>query len=222
MHKYIRPWFWGFICSFLGSLPLGSLNSLTIQIKYNEGFINGLQFALGIAISEIIHVSVTLFSLKWILKNKKVFNALQWLTIAVFLFMAFGCFYSLLYPSKSGNVILEGNVNRFILGFSLSVVDLMPIPFWLLWTTIFISKKRLNANPVDYRWYAFGICIGTLSCQICYMFIGSLLLDTFNAGSNHINVIVGTVLLISASIQLFKKIKGKNVLDKLEQQQPQN
>jgi threonine/homoserine/homoserine lactone efflux protein len=217
MLKYLKPWFWGFICSFLGSLPLGSLNSLTIQIKYHETFFQALQFAVGIALAEIIHVSITLFSMKWILRNKKLFVGMQWFTIALFFAMAVVCFYSVIYPSgKSGNAILETNFNRFLLGFGLSLIDIIPIPFWFLWTTIFITKGRIKANPFDYKWYAFGIFIGTVACQISYMFVGGALINFFAAGSNAINLIVGCILIFTVVLQVVKILRGDKLFEKVE------
>ena len=216
MLKYLRPWFWGFLCSYLGSLPLGSTNTITILIKQQEGFNPALLFAIGIALAEIVHVSVTLFSMKWILSNKKLFNAMQWFTIFLFFAMALACFYSVYYPSKAGNVVLEAQVNKFFLGFGISIINIIPIPFWFLWTTVFITKKRINPTVFDYTLYAFGIFIGTVACQICYMFLGGALISFFNASLNSINIIVGIVLLITVIIQLVKKLKGNDLFEKVE------
>ncbi len=223
MFQYTKAWFWGFLVSFLGSIPLGSLNSLTVQISHSDSHYQALLFAVGIALAEVIHVSLTLVAMKWILKNKLFMTIMEWFTIALFTAMTVSCFYSYFYPSgNSGNIILDSKLHKLALGFSLSLIDLLPIPFWFLWTNILIRKKRFEPTPINYRVYTFGIFIGTVCCQGCYILLGNLLLHAIKASSNIINLAVGIILTISLIIQLYKKIRGKNSFDKIEKQQEQD
>jgi threonine/homoserine/homoserine lactone efflux protein len=220
MNSFAKAIMWGFLVSFLGSIPLGSLNSLTVQISHAEGFYSAIQYVLGLAIAEVIHVGVTLVSLKWILRNKHIVAAMQWVTIVLFTAMAVACFYSYFYPSgKTGNVMFEklAYLPRIVIGFSLSIIDMMPIPFWFLWTTVLIAKKRLIPTPNHYKLYAFGIFIGTITTQCCYIVLGNWLINTFNAEKEIINLIVGVVMAISVVVQVYKKFFGKNPFEKIEQ-----
>jgi threonine/homoserine/homoserine lactone efflux protein len=223
MLQYIKAWCWGFLVSFVGSIPLGSLNSLTVQISHNDSHYQALLFAIGIAIAEVIHVSLTLVAMKWILKNKLFMTIMEWFTIVLFSVMAISCFYSYFYPSgSSGNVILDSKMHKLLLGFSLSLIDLLPIPFWFLWTNILIRKKRFEPNRTNYQIYTLGIFIGTICCQGCYILLGNWLLNKVKANSNIINLAVGIILVISIIIQLYKKARGKNSFDNIEKQQQED
>ena len=63
----------GLLISFLGSLPLGTLNITAMQIAIQETIRRALQYALGVAIIELFYVRLSLKGIDWILANKKVF-----------------------------------------------------------------------------------------------------------------------------------------------------
>ena len=59
--------------SFLGALPLGSLNVSAMQVAVTENIKKAIQFSLGVALVEIIYVRLSLTAINWILANQKIF-----------------------------------------------------------------------------------------------------------------------------------------------------
>jgi hypothetical protein len=58
--KLVRIFFTGLFISFLGTLPLGTLNIAAMQIAVSDGVAPALYFVLGALIIEIIYVRISL------------------------------------------------------------------------------------------------------------------------------------------------------------------
>src|SRR5215216_3119528 len=81
----IYIFFIGWLVSFLGQLPLGTMSITSTQIAVQENFTNAWKYALGVAIVEIIYLRLTLSGLGWIIRHELFFVIVGWLTVAVFL-----------------------------------------------------------------------------------------------------------------------------------------
>ncbi|MEJ0104480.1 MAG: LysE family transporter [Bacteroidota bacterium] len=58
------------LISFLGSLPLGTLNVAAMQISVTEGARQAILFAIGSLLAEVIYVRISLVAIDWIRKQK--------------------------------------------------------------------------------------------------------------------------------------------------------
>ena len=65
MHRLIRIFFTGMLISFLGSLPLGTLNVAAMQISVTENITQAMLFSLGSLLAEIIYVRLSLVAMDW-------------------------------------------------------------------------------------------------------------------------------------------------------------
>ncbi len=70
------------LVSFLGSLPLGTLNVAAMQISVSDGITAALLFSLGSLLAEIIYVRLSLVAMDWIRKQEKIFRILEWVTLS--------------------------------------------------------------------------------------------------------------------------------------------
>ncbi len=57
---YLKIFFVGMLVSFVGSLPLGTLNIAAMQIAINNGVVPALEFAVGMLLAEIVYVRLSL------------------------------------------------------------------------------------------------------------------------------------------------------------------
>ncbi|MBL7729191.1 MAG: LysE family transporter, partial [Dinghuibacter sp.] len=192
MLKLLRIFGLGMLISLLGSLPLGSLNVAAFQIYFKEGLLNAVYFSVGVALVEVIYVRISLVAMKWVLRNKKLFRAMEWFTIVLFLFLAV---YTFVSSSKSGadtngNAITQIKMHRFLLGVFLCAINPVQIPFWFLWSTYLVSTNKLETRNDHYNFYCIGIGIGTLVGEAIYMFGGEFLVKKIGANQQHINYFV--------------------------------
>ena len=72
--KLLRIFWLGMMISFLGTLPLGTLNISAMQIAISDGSRPAVYFALGALLVEIIYVRISLVAMNWITGKKKIFR----------------------------------------------------------------------------------------------------------------------------------------------------
>jgi threonine/homoserine/homoserine lactone efflux protein len=213
-----RVFFWGMMVSFLGSLPLGTLNVLAMKISVEEGIKNAIWFSCGSLLTEMIYVRISLVGINWIQKQKKLFQWLEWITFFIVVALAIGSFMTAIKHHAS-NQPVENNLpdmHRFLLGISLSAISPMQIPFWFGWSTVLFTKKILKPDNAYYNFYIVGIGLGTLMGNCVFIFGGKWMYEKMNANQNILNYILGGIFALTAIIQLVKILTHKDAAQKLE------
>lgn len=205
MFSLLAIFFIGMLISFLGTLPLGSLNVSAMQVAITENTKKAIQFSLGVALVEILYVRLSLQGIDWVIANQKIFYILQWITVLLFIILAVSSFWvARKKNTASKNILLNNTMNRFWLGFTMSAVNPVQIPFWFIWSTYLLSNKILLPVPMHFNMYTAGIGIGTLTGFAFFIFAGRWLSGKLNASHRIMNIIVGIVFIISAAIQLYR------------------
>ncbi len=137
MPKLLRIFLWGLLISFLGSLPLGTLNIAAMQIGIQESVTHALYFSLGSLLVEMIYVRISLVGVDWVRKQEKLMKAMEWFTLIIILALAAGSFMAALKDgAETKNVFLENTMHRFLLGMFMSAINPVQIPFWFGWSTV--------------------------------------------------------------------------------------
>jgi threonine/homoserine/homoserine lactone efflux protein len=216
MAKLLRIAVTGMFISFLGSLPLGTLNIAAMQISISDGVVPALKFAVGALLAEVIYVRLSLIAMGWIQRQQKLFRILEWVTLAIVLALAISSFYAALHPQVKKNVILSSTLHRFWLGLFMSALSPMQIPFWFGWSTVLLTKKVLKPVQSHYNSYIAGIGVGTLLGNCVFIFGGKLIGQQLNTNQHVVNWVVGGIFAITAAIQLWKILTKKRVEQRLE------
>src|SRR5215218_9998966 len=99
MQSLLRACFTGLFISFLGSLPLGTLNIAAMQIAISDGIQPALLFSLGSLTAEVVYVRLSLIAMDWVRKQQKLFKILEWVTLGIVVALAAASFYAALHPS---------------------------------------------------------------------------------------------------------------------------
>jgi len=216
MPKLLRIFLTGLLISFLGSLPLGTLNIAAMQIAISDGIQPAILFSLGSLTAEVVYVRLSLVAMDWVRKQEKLFKILEWVTLAIVLALAISSFYAALHPGVKKNVILSSQVNRYLLGLGMSAVNPVQIPFWFGWSTVLFTKKVLLPKNSHYNIYIIGIGLGTLLGNFLFMFGGRLIADKISNNQNVLNWIIGGIFAVTALIQLYKMLNKKDVKHQLD------
>lgn len=215
MQQLIRIFFVGMMVSFLGSLPLGTLNVAAMQISITDGYKAAIAFATGTFIVEIIYVRISLVAMDKIRKQERVLKILEWITLLIIVALAIASFVA---ASKNNphakNIVLSNGMPRFFLGLLMSAFNPVQIPFWFGWSTVLFTKKLLLPQKSYYNFYITGIGIGTFLASCVFIFGGQMIVLKLNANQNTLNWVIGGVFSITALIQLWKMFtKKKQVAD---------
>ena len=216
MQSLVRIFFTGMFISFLGSLPLGTLNVAAMQISISDGYTQALLFSLGSLLVEMIYVRVSLVGMDWIRKQKNIFRVLEWVTLIIVVALAVSSFYAALHPKTEKNIILSSTLPKFVLGATMCAVNPVQIPFWFGWSTVLFTKKVLLPKSSNYNSYILGIGIGTLLGNCVFIFGGQFIVEKLNANQHILSWVIGGIFAVTALIQMWRMFKKKDAVHQLE------
>lgn len=206
--------------SFLGSLPLGTLNVAAMQIGIAEGFKNALLFSFGSLMVEMIYVRISLVGISWIQKQIRLMRIMEWVTLTIIVALAIGSFHSALqgvgHNGKHTYFWDNIDVNRFLLGMLMCAINPVQIPFWFGWSTVLFTKKILAPVNSQYNSYIVGIGLGTLAGNCIFIFGGKLLVNRISGSQHYLNWIIGGIFALTAVIQLWRMLTHKDAIEKFQ------
>lgn len=84
MLKLLQVLLIGLLVSFIGSLPLGTLNVAAMQISIASGIEAALFFLIGLFVSEMIYVRLSLVAMDWLRKQTRLLSIFDFLTFFTF------------------------------------------------------------------------------------------------------------------------------------------
>lgn len=212
----LRVFFTGMFISFLGTLPLGTLNVSAMQISVSDGIMPALYFSFGALLVEIVYVRLSLVAMKRVIKQKKLLFALEWVTLLVLAALSISSFYAAMQPVVVKNPILSNTVHRFWLGAMMSAVNPVQIPFWFGWSTVLFTKHILQPRESNYILYMAGIGLGTFIGNCLFIFGGKLLVSKLNTNQHLLQIIIGCVFGFTALLQLWKMIRQKDAISTMK------
>lgn len=205
----------GLFISFLGTLPLGTLNMSAMQLSISDGIRPAIFFSLGALCVEIVYVRISLAGIDWIRKQKRILLWLEWVTLLVIIALAIASFLAAAKPAGNRNVILSNGTPRFLLGMAMSALNPLQVPFWFGWSTLLFSRKLLEPRHDHYNAYVTGIGAGTLIGHIVFIIGGRFLVDGIGTNLHLINGLIGGIFSITALLQLWKMIRKKDPIAQL-------
>ena len=156
MARLGRIFITGMFISFLGSLPLGTLNIAAMQISITDGLRPAFYFVFGCLITELVYVRLSLIAMDWIQQPATAFQntgmgyAGHYFSACDFFFLC-----GALHPSVSKNVILSSTLHRFWLGLFMSALNPVQIPFWFGWSTVLLTKKIFQPQTIALQYLYF-------------------------------------------------------------------
>ena len=114
------------------------------------------------------------------------------------------------------NFVLDSPLPKFLLGMAMCAVNPVQIPFWFGWSTVLFTKKVLLPRNDHYNSYIFGIGIGTFIGNCIFIFGGLLIASKINNNQHILNWVIGGIFALTAIIQLWKIVKNRATVHKLE------
>jgi len=217
MPNLLRVFWWGMVISFIGSLPLGTLNIAAMQIGIQESIKDAVYFSIGSLLVEMIYVRISLVGIDWVRKQERLMRIMEWITLGIITALAVGCFIAALRDGGDAkNVMLHNNMHRLLLGMLMCAINPVQIPFWFGWSAILFSKKILKPVNQQYNIYILGIGLGTLMGNCVFIFGGKWLVQKISNSEQYLNWVIGGIFTITAIIQLWRILQHKDAVDKIQ------
>lgn len=210
MGKYIKVGISGLLISFLGTLPLGTLNITAFSVAASKNIYEAIWFAIAVVLVELVVVRLTLFGDKKINFNGKLSFYLIPLAALFLVYLAIQSFMAINEVSEMNTSInlFPAIQSSFILGLLLSTLNPLQIPFWMGWNRVLIAKNKLQNTGSSYASYMFGIGTGTLSGLLVFIFLGSRIFENYEQYHMIVSLLMGFLYLgfsIYIMFLLYKK-----------------
>ena len=158
----IKNIFFGFIVSFLGSLPLGYLNIIGVEVFSKLGINSLVFYLLGVILIEAVVIYFTVIFANQLAANKKLMKAIDFFAVFFLLLIAY-LFYANSNQTVGGHNFLENYVqySPFLIGMVLCGLNFLQIPFWMGWNLYLLNAKSISFDLSLKFYYIFGTLVGT-------------------------------------------------------------
>ena len=192
--------FLGFVISASGSLVLGALHLIAIQISVEKGWQSALLFSSGCALMEAIFIRYLVSFTQWLSSKKNALYILEWTLLVLFFVLSIASFYAAMgEPTEMKETIIPTiAIPTFFLGMGIRFLYPSMIPFWLAWNTVFVTRK------IEFRIIAFviGAGIATVLMHSIYIFAGQLLIDFLKDKKELMLVVLGILFFFTGIFQI--------------------
>lgn len=193
----------GAIVSFLGSLPVGILNVSIVQISLQKGLKAALRFAFACALIELGYSYIAVRMRAALVDFAMYKYPIQLFSIAVFLAAGIGYM-----RKKPFGQVVKNRLGPFSLGIVLSLINIIAIPFWLVYTTVLSAYHWIDVDSAkEIAWFVTGISLGTLSGLMTFALLSHRVNKQFSLQSSLVNKIVGLILIGSSLLELINLVK---------------
>ena len=145
---------------------------------------------------------------------------MEWIALGIVVALAIGSFIAASQPHHAKNVMLDNDINRYLLGVMLSAINPVQIPFWFGWSTVLFTKNILLPKNTFYNIYIIGIGLGTLIGNCVFIFGGKWIGEELNGNQSLMNWIIGGIFALTAVIFFVKILMHKDAARKLEDTTP--
>lgn len=207
MIEILNVFFVGALISFLGQLPLGNMNLTATQLSVQENFRSAWKYGLGIVLVEIIYLRLALTGMDWVVEHKVLFTIMGWLTVVVFIVLGVLAFVmARKQTSAKKGLLLDNNMNRFLLGIVVSGINPAQIPFWFLWSTQLLNSKVLLPTTAQFNLFTAGAGLGSLAGLAVYIHGGKWIITKLKTSNRALNVFMGIVFILAGLWQLYNML----------------
>jgi threonine/homoserine/homoserine lactone efflux protein len=212
LHSYntrnpeILAFFSGLLVSFVGSLPLGTLNVVTLQLAITGGYATALWFAAGCLIAEMLYVGISLAMMDRIMKFRILLKMLQWVSLIILIALATASFVAATQNVPASNVLVLNTLHPLLFGFLLMAANPVQIPFWFGWSTVLFARKILIPHAFHYTLYIGGAGLGSLMASVLFIFGGQFLFAWFTVTQTTFHWVTGSVFTLTAFLHVRKML----------------
>ena len=160
--RILKNLFFGFLVSFLGSLPLGYLNIIGVEV-YTNYFLESLIFYLiGVLCIEAVVIYFTIVFANQLITNKKWMKNIDFFAVVFLVGLSF-LFFKGASPSIQQSDYIKDYIqySTFVIGMVLCAFNFLQIPFWVGWNLFLLNANRIDLQGTLKLYYILGTLVGT-------------------------------------------------------------
>ncbi|MFW0737413.1 hypothetical protein [Flavobacterium sp. T12S277] len=200
----------GFLVSFIGSIPLGYLNVVGLEIYSKSGLNNLVLFLFGVIFVETFVIYFTLIFARQLIRNKKLMKMIDFFAIGFMFVLAF-LFYSGFHnqTAESNDVLQEYLMySPFVIGVVLNCFNFLQLPFWTSWNLYLLNGEYITIERKLKYYYIAGTLIGIFFGMLSLIVILQAFFVKNNPLSKYVMpVFIPFFFIVLGSVQVFKVYK---------------
>jgi LysE type translocator len=190
----------GLSTSFLGSLPLGIISVLVMDIAAKRTWQSALLAAVGVSAVEYLQAFFAVACTSMFVDYPFLKTVFSILGLPIFLILAY---QHLNHSGEVGKKQIGEGFSPFVQGAFVSSLNMAAIPYWILWGGLFLSKGWVVNDWQSLNLFAAGSALGTFLAMVLYIFVGLLFKNALQKYNLFVNRTIGTLFLLLAMLQLW-------------------
>ena len=191
----------GSFASFVGALPLGTVNLSLVQVSSRRGFREGVKLGLAASLVEIGQFLAALFF--GILLVEPLTDTLAGQLALVLIFLLIGGFF--FFRQQVNAETRTGGLNSFQQGFVLALINPQALPFWVFIIAWFQSEGWSHLDPTHTLSliipFLAGVWLGKMLALMLFGWLSVSLVQKVPSIGRSMNKIIGGVLIGIGVIQ---------------------
>jgi threonine/homoserine/homoserine lactone efflux protein len=192
----------GFVTSFIGSIPLGTINATVIRLSLTENKRTILRFIAGATLAELIYSFIAVHFSGFLLTIPKLDFYIRLVSIPIFILLGLYYFFS---KPKTNHPTTAGTYrNLFLQGLMLGLLNPLQVPFWLAYGTYLISAGWINKGFFPLNIFIIGIISGSFTLLYLVAKFSSNYKSKLKLKDTTINQVTGGILIFLALYEVVK------------------
>ena len=200
---FLTHFLWGWLCSFFGTIPFGSINVSITEASIKKGVRVGIAMGVGASFVEFFQSYVALSFFNILSTNPKMERTIIITCIPIFLVI--GVYYLFKKPdtmpqptTKAADAIGAAK------GFMLSALNLIAIPYYVFLGGYLASANYISLKPELIAAFSAGVVVGSFLVFVLYAKLGQYISRKSEKLSHYASKIVGLIFITLAVSQAIR------------------
>lgn len=198
----------GFVTACIGIIPPGLINMTAAKVNLKEGRRNALSFILGAILVISFQTFFAIVFAKIINRRPDLVIILREVSLGIFITLTL-YFLVLAKKPKTKTKLLKKNskTNRFFLGMLLSLLNFLPIPYYVFISISLASFQLFNFDTTSILIFVNGVVLGSFLVFYCYITLFNRIESKTDYLTKNINTIIGSITGMISVITLWNIIQ---------------
>lgn len=202
---FFLPLILGYCIAVLAVILPGLINMTAAKISLEEGKNEALSFAAGASTVVFLQTYVAVIFARFISIHLEIIALLQEIGILIFTALSVYFFWIAKKPKKHRKDIkIKGRTNRFYHGVLLSMLNFLPVPFYVFTSISIASSGYFHFEKFEIINFVLGVMFGSFSVFYIYILSFKMIAAKTIFLMKNINNIIGSISGIIAAFTLFK------------------
>lgn len=205
--NYVASFSIGLVVAFTTTLLPGLINMTIAKLSLNEGKSKALSLSLGASFVVFFQAFIATLFGKFLDQRADISHLIQRIAIGIFLLVSvYFFFFAGKKKVEQQRVILKGKKGYFLSGMLLSLINLFPIPFYVVLSVTLSTYNWFSFEKMFIGMFALGASSGAMLAFYGYIVFIQKIESRTDFFMKNVNYLIGCITFIIALIGVIKLI----------------